>query len=354
MTRSLLTLAASAWFAAAQAASFCAATGDQLASALNTADSNNANDEIRVTSGVKTRTGIADGFTRWVYIEGASEGDNDLVLSGGWNAACTIQNLQVPTILDAELSGPALDVQLNSVSFAVIDLSGFDIVRGYTNISFDFSGLRVSTESTNGPAITLDRIRVRNSGSDGNSSGIVRLGSNSGSLQVRNMQVDHNRSYSGASVILAAGGTSNIRFVNSTVATNTDSVATSAGPVGGVSAFGSGTIDLYNNVLYGNTSANSVDLSLASGVGILANNHIGVLRGTPANVGGTTTGDPLLSYNASGWAVPAGGSQLRDSGSTFVPGGAGAIDARGLPRVQGVKIDRGAVEFDSMFASGFE
>ncbi len=127
------------------AAQFCATTGDQLATALNTADSNNANDEIRVSVGFKTRPGLSNGQTRWVYLEAASDADNDLILTGGWNAACTTKFPSPPSQLDAELGGPGLDIQLTVNSVAAITVSDIEILRGYTNTSFSFSGLRVTS-----------------------------------------------------------------------------------------------------------------------------------------------------------------------------------------------------------------
>ncbi len=200
----------------------------------------------------------------------------------------------------------------------------------------------------------LDRLRVRNSGSDGDSSGIVRLELNAGNLTLRNSQISQNRSFSGASLIANAGADGEINVNNNTVIDNTDSELNAAGAVGGVSLFGAGIINAYNNVFFDNTSSNSSDLSVASGVGLLSNNHIGILRGTPAGNSNRTQGDPGITFNNSWYTVLASNSPLRDSGSSFVPAGAGATDLQNQPRVQGARIDRGAIEFDQMFGNGFE
>lgn len=336
------------------AALFCATTGEQLATALATADSNGADDEIRVSIGIKTRPSLADGLTRWSYVEAGTDVTKDLMLTGGWNSTCTTRFDSPPTYLDAELGGPGLDIRLGTNSQATVHISGFDIVRGYTADAFAFSALRVQSTGINGPLIEIERVRVRNSGSDGDNTGVVVFELNTGSMTVRSSQVSQNRSYSSASVVLSTTGSGQINFNNNSVIDNTDSVPSSSGAVGGVSAFGSGTINLYNNLLYDNTSVRSVDLSIESGVGLLANNHIGILSGTPEANSGRTSGDPLITFNQDWYPLPANNSPLRDSGSTFVPGGAGTQDVRALQRIQGVKIDRGAVEFDSMFGSGFE
>ncbi|MBK8284944.1 MAG: hypothetical protein IPK97_08640 [Ahniella sp.] len=339
---------------ASNAAMFCATTGDQLATALNTADSNNTDDEIRVSVGFKTRPGLGNGQTRWVYLEAASDADNDLILTGGWNAACTTKFPSPPSQLDAELGGSGLDIQLTANSVAAITVSDIEILRGYTNTSFNFSGLRVTSPGAATPLVMLDRVRVRNSGSDGDSSGIVRLELNGGNLTLRNSQISQNRSFSGASLIANAGAGGEINVNNNTVIDNTDSEPNAAGAVGGVSLFGAGIINAYNNVFFDNTSSNSSDLAVASGVGVLSNNHIGILRGTPAANANRTQGDPRITFNNSWYTVLAANSPLRDSGSTFVPTGAGANDLQNQPRVQGARIDRGAVEFDQMFGNGFE
>lgn len=336
------------------AALFCATTGDQLASALATADSNGADDEIRVSIGTKTRPSLSDGLTRWSYVEAGTDVTKDLILTGGWDSSCTLRFPSPPTFLDAELGGPALDIRLGTNSQANVQVSGFDIVRGYTADSFAFSGFRLQSTGINSPLIVIDRIRVRNSGSDGDNTAIVALELNTGGLTFRNSQASQNRTYSAATVMLSTTGNGQINFVNNSVIDNTDSVPTSTGPVGGVSAFGSGSLSLYNNVLYDNTSVRSVDLSIENGVGLLSNNHIGILSGTPDANSGRTSGDPKITFNNSWYPMLAADSLLRDSGSTFVPGGAGSEDIRGLQRIQGARIDRGAIEFDSMFANGFE
>jgi len=336
------------------AASFCATTGEQLASALNTADSNNANDEIRVSIGFMTRPSLADGLTRWSYVEAASDADNDLVLSGGWNTTCTTKLPSVTSFLDAELGGPMLDIQLSANSFASIQISDFNLVRGYTNTAFGFSGFRVSSPGTQSPLIVVERVHVRNSGSDGDSSGIVRFELASGSLTYRNSQITQNRSYSGASLIVSAEAQATINISNNTVMDNTDSEPNSTGPVGGASIFGSGTINVYNNVFWDNTSSNSVDVSVQNGTGLLTNNHIGVLRGAPEFNANRTQGDPLITFNNSWFPIPSQNSPLKDSGSSFVPGGAGSQDLMFRARTQGARIDRGAVEIDQMFGNGFE
>lgn len=350
----LLALLALAGARDASAALFCATTGDQLATALNTADSNNADDEIRVSIGIKTRPSAPEGQTRWLYLEAASDADNSLVLSGGWDATCTLRFPSPPSFLDAELSGPALDFQLSATSSAAITVSDFDIVRGYTNTAFAFSGLRVANPGTGGPLVVLERIRVRNSGSDGDSSGTVRLEMASGNLTFRNSQVSHSRSYSGAALIANAGANGAINLANNSVMANTDNEPNAPGAVGGVSVFGAGLVNVYNNVFHGNTSSNSSDLAVQNGVGLLVNNHIGILRGTPDGNSGRTQGDPQVTFDINFYPIAAATSPLRDTGSTFVPGGAGSSDVRNRLRVQGSKIDRGATEFDQMFGNGFE
>ncbi|MCC6561315.1 MAG: hypothetical protein IT478_08160, partial [Xanthomonadales bacterium] len=84
----LLALALTAQFPV-QAATFCVANSAELAAALDAADSNGANDDVRVRSG--SFTAPVGGFR---YEADPSDADNSLVLSGGWNGAgCVARTL---------------------------------------------------------------------------------------------------------------------------------------------------------------------------------------------------------------------------------------------------------------------
>jgi hypothetical protein len=189
----------------------------------------------------------------------------------------------------------------------------------------------------------------------GDSGGAVRLAlAGGGTINFRNNLLTNNTSFSGAALVVdATGNNASININNNTVFANNDTEANAPGAVGGVSAFGGGTVVFANNLFHGNTSSNPSDLSVVN-FGALSNNHIGILRGTPLSNGNTTTGDPKVVVNNSGFPLPQLGSPLIDSGTPVVVGGVGTTDARGLDRVQGVRVDRGALEFDGVFRNSFE
>lgn len=337
-----------------QAAEFCAATGEQLASALAAADSNNQDDIIRVTVGVKTRPGLADDVTRWMYWGAGTDADNDLQIIGGWTSGCASPTDQNLTTLDAELGGAVMSIDLPDNSTGMITVSNLTLVRGYVDTYGAVSSLHVDTGVAGSSLVTLERLRIRNSGSYGDSGSNMRVRTDGGTLTVRNVLIHQNTTYSGASLMASVSSGATINLSNNTVTANNDTEGSSAGPVGGVSIFGTGTINVINNVFWGNTSANATDLAVQQNFGSLINNHIGALRGTPASNSNRTQGNPLFIADGSGIPTPSLGSPLRDSGFVLIPGGQCALDVRGLDRVTGERIDRGATEFDDLFSAGFE
>lgn len=355
--RSLLStsLAAAALLlsAKADAALFCVSTGDQLASALSTAQSNNQDDEIRITVGTRTRPNLATGFTRWTYTPGSNDADNDLSVSGGWtDAGCTSKTPGIGTILDGELEGEVMDFSLPINFLGNLVISDLRLVRGRTTLFAGVSVLRINVEGGSG-TLLVDRVVARDSGATGDNGSAVRITMNGGNATLRSLVVTNNSTFSGAALIASAGVGSTVNINNASVYANNDTQANAAGPVGGMSIFGAGTVTINNSLLFANTSSNASDLQMQANFGALANNHIGNLRGTPASNASMSTGNPQIVM-VDGLPVPQATSPLRDTGLGFIPGGSSAQDVRGLPRVQGVRIDRGAVEFDELHADGFE
>jgi len=202
--------------------------------------------------------------------------------------------------------------------------------------------------------VIVERLNLGNSGASADLTSVVRLRLSGGNLRFRNNQIRGNSTRDGAALMAFVGLGAEITLANNTVVDNHDSTPSAASPMGGVSIFGNGTMTVFNNLFWGNTSANATDLKVASNFGALSNNHIGVLSGTPEFNYSRTQGDPLINVSASGYVVPALNSPVRDSGSTYVPGGRGEYDLYGNPRVQGIKVDRGAIEIDQMFGNGFD
>jgi hypothetical protein len=337
-----------------QAADYCVTSGDQLATALAAADSNDQDDVIKVTLGTKVRTNGGTGTPRWQFVGAASDADNSLDLSGGWTSGCIGQAEGVLTVLDAELDGPALEIVLPTSAIGEFRVSDFGIVRGYAAGSNGASGLRIDASGGGTPVVLAERLFLRNSGASADMTSVVRLQASGGMLHLRNAQISNNTTRNGAALMASVGLGAEIRLSNNTVIDNNDSAPSPNNPVGGASVFGSGAMYLYNNVFWRNTSAWAVDLEVANNFGLLQSNHIGVLAGTPEMQSGRTQGDPQITIAAGGYAMPKLNSPLRNSGNTYVPGGRGNFDVSGEPRVLGTKVDRGALEFDEFFGNGFE
>jgi parallel beta-helix repeat protein len=137
-------------------------------------------------------------------------------------------------------------------------------------------------------------------------------------------------------------GSPDVDFVNNTIVDNT----------GATNSFGSGAcffdlgdgsaiLRLFNNILYGNATA---DLTSETANVILVDNVIGKPNyPTPLFIPvGTLTGNPKLDANYRPIEAPP--SPVIDSGTTDVFGGLPATDLPGRDRVVGVGPDRGAFE----------
>lgn len=134
--------------------------------------------------------------------------------------------------------------------------------------------------------------------------------------------------------VVQAGTGALARVTNVTIADNGGA---------GLLLSGGGTKTAFNNILHDNALGSILDTPTASG------NHLGNDLGA---------GDPLF-VNAAGLeysVLPT--SPAIDAGNAAPPGGLGAIDVLGAPRVQGLSVDIGAFErsviVDAVFANGFE
>jgi hypothetical protein len=337
------------------AAVFCAKTGNEFGTALNTADSNGQDDEIRIVVGTHISDIQAPQDFQWQYrLSSEDDLDKDVIISGGWNAAnnCATQTTQNPaeTILDARYWGPVFQASLTgsvpdwaySGTFAISNLT---FNRGKSFQQAVTTGLEIFNRLASTGSVIVDNIYVVNGQSAANfpSAVFLNLGG-SGSLRLRNSIVSFNTFTGQDSIpVLVRPLDDVIAYVsnNSIFANSATSIAA------GLRVLNIATVS--NNVVADNTStANpSYQFHTADPTSLtLIKNHFGSRQfenGAPFSEVDTTTGNAF-------WAplgverIPLEISPLRDSGDNTPVGGALAIDFRGNPRVVNTTIDRGASE----------
>jgi hypothetical protein len=328
----------------AQAATFCALSGDQLRTMLATAASNGQDDQIRVTTGVK-KTSISFPL-RWTFV--TSE-HNGLELSGGWNAGCT-QQVAGPraTVLDGDGTDEVFRLQFQADSTAEVSMSNLTLANGRSTNNSSSGGLRVEAFDTSQPRVLLERlvVRLNEAPSAVGALHVSTLEQATGTYTVRNNLIEANLQV-GLSVILGANATA---YVNQNTITGN---APLVFQTGGMSISGQGTFWLANNVIALNTGNQlRIGVSVPS---ILRNNLIGSLTGTPGSEMGTLSGDPQWALDGQGYWRPLPGSPLIDSGFPSPNGGSGSVDLDGDARLFGGALDRGAREVnDVIFSNGLE
>jgi hypothetical protein len=329
---------------AAQAATFCALSGDQLRTMLGTAAGNGQADQIRITTGVKkTSTSFP---LRWPFV--TSEG-HGLDVSGGWNAGCT-QQVAGPraTVLDGDGTDEVMRLQFQADSAAEVSVSNLTIANGRSTNNSSSGGLRVETFETAAPTVRLEQlvVRMNEAPSAVGAVHVSNLQQSAGTYTVRNTLIEANLQI-GLTVSLGANATA---YVNQNTITGN---APAAFQTGGMAINGPGTVWMANNAIALNTSTQlRIGPSMPS---ILRNNHIGSLSGTPGSQMGTVSGDPQWALDGRGYWRPLPGSPLLDSGFDSPNGGSGAVDLDGDVRLFGGVLDRGAREVnDVIFSTGLD
>jgi len=131
-----------------EAATFCVSTGAQLFSALETAENNNQNDVIKITSGVKVYANPVGYPYTWEYTpSNAAEADNSLAISGGWNTGCTTYSIGAQhTVLDgtgidatvlhiahdAHFVHPGINATVSVSNLSIVRANGTDALTMFT------------------------------------------------------------------------------------------------------------------------------------------------------------------------------------------------------------------------------
>ena len=352
----------------AMAATFCVGTGNELASALESAAYNQQNDEIRIRMGTLTRSGASGSVPRWEYDIGAGVGDNgfSLSVSGGWTSCSNQVADPQLTVLDAQYQGTALEFQLYRSSSS-LRLSNLTITRGQLDGSLGYQsaanlGIRAPYSSAN---ILVDRVIVIAGKSvvSGSVAGIRLAGSSDGEggiplFTLRNSVVAYNTGITGVGVDVNAVD-SMASLTNNSIFANTASLNVNCRCAG--LDLSSQTAYVSNNVVVNNSEGLfAADVRNQLGNSYLRNNHIGSLNAVipPVFNLGATTGAPDWTINGI-YPTPNASSPLRDSGYNTPVGGLGTADLAGNTRKVNGTVDRGAIEAgavtqDLIFADNFE
>lgn len=308
------------WSVASTAATFCVHDNSELGSAFYTAQNNGSANTIKIVQGTYVLSGN-------IYFVGAGP----ITLSGGWNSACTLRVANASnTTIDG---GGTRFVTIGADSITV------DAVQFYGTSINDF----ISSQ------IVLRRNRF--SGPNTNVPGAVQLENSAGSILMDSNLFD------GKNVTVRNyDGTSDAQTVDWKAINNTffGAVKGNSGSVffEGYGLYlttpGSGAninIVLANNIAWGNSDG-GVHFDGGSTNALLVNNQWQSLdNGDGAALangsGNNVTADPQLDSSR---RPIAPGSPAINSGTTVFPGGVGAYDVTGGPRIVGTKPDRGAFE----------
>jgi hypothetical protein len=337
----------------AQAAVFCATSGNELNIALYSASGNGEDDVVKIATGTHTTDYHAPGAYQWQYPNPGWSSVSYLEsvdISGGWNAAdnCQTQISKDPaqTVLDARYWGPVWGTGLTIEPFpGSVKISNLTFTRGETNSIHKSAGMLILSDGGN---ITIDNILVSGNRSGAADSNIAFIQMYSpGTTKIRNSQFLNNsltHANSGGVYFWMNNGAFG-QFTNNSISGNSVTAANM-----GLDSLGVAT--LTNNAVGGNTSTANPNYEFISGAPTelaLVNNHfetVGIFNGAPFSEVNTTTGSPAWTLVGSRM-VPDAVSPLRDSGNNSPLGQIPNIDFSGQPRIVNLVIDRGAVEADA-------
>jgi hypothetical protein len=350
---------------AAHSATFCVGTVGELQDALAIAESNGANDVIRIRTGTYTYI-FPFVVTSFSY---DTQEDFDITLQGGWTGLSGTCSRRV--------SNPESTVLVGSGETRVLSITGSNSSQG---------------------DIIVERLTVRDGAVNGDGAG-MRLGGNygsngfSGDIVVENVYFDDNAAEAAAGLLISTNGGVRVRnsvfrsnscetnacaasiytfsfdssqirtvFSNNTIFGNVCTTPSATTCItGGVLIQGLGLMPrtaMFNNAFALN-DGNDVELQSGSQVDVFYNN-INMLAGTPASSFGN------LNFINPGFISPIldddfrlkPTSPLRNAGyDGFLIGlpPYSATDYAGTPRVQEGLIDIGAHEFsERIFEDGFD
>jgi len=356
------------------AATFCAKTSAQFQAALNQANANGENDEIRIQIGDHS----TPGENQFNFLNSESQ---DLVISGGWisigNIDCAVQSgYPQLTRLDGDGSSPVLWYVSDGFD-GNLTVSNLSIVNGFTTLAGLNSGLGLYISNTQSSSALIDRVYFADNQSPAGSA--FRLAGGD-LLTIRNSVFANNIADDGFGTlsINMLENAEGLYFINNTLVDNqTNSTWTGTNNTAGLSLSMAESMQnipqtlIANNLFWGNENSD-LFVSGAGGMAYLYHNNYELVGGTFADQANNLSLPPLLSTDPLNF-TPTAQSPLIDTGyGPFVPivtlpfeqnwyvGEAdfddGSPFAQANGRLIGLGLDIGAVEAPEtpIFKTGFE
>lgn len=347
MMRSSLLISLLALSLPAQSETFCVGSAASFANALLLAQSNNANDDIRLKAG--TYPAPSGGFAMNVSEPGETR------ISGGWKDR-QIGSLIIPcdsqphtawqTTIDGQFAEPGLHINITAVT-ASLQIDRLTFANGVATLFGGGLDVRYTPGHSTSVQIADSVFRNNHAGYGG---GLRAEASDY--LAVYNNLIALNScefDYCGALLTINDGGVAHI--VNNTIVDNTHLFATG---LGGLALSGAGNGGLTNNLAWGNTIADLIlnDLALPF---LMYNNAYGVLAGTPdmGSSGNLLGLDPGFEPGLFNYRLRRQ-SPLVDRGRSGLHVPYSDTDLDGLDRLIGPEIDIGAFENDVLFRYDFD
>lgn len=358
----ILTAALAFGVSEARAAVFCVASGPQLQSAINQAESNGEIDEIRLKPGLYFANPQAAGEASFDY-----RSSEPLILFGSRVDGSNNCTANAAPADQAVLSGidqfPVLRINANAGATGAWSLAHLTIAHGLATQT-NVGGLNLRALPGSGAIMSVINLIVRDCDSNGDanpqaSAMRAYVESTSSAIRILGSVFRDNRSSQYTPVLLTGVAGSGISFSNNTVAFNWADATTVPGSAAeyAVSTGGSLSVLLSNNVFHANvrgTDQSPADFATdTSFVSVqMDHNHINALSAAGVVDNFRTQGDPRFVSNSD--LRLRVNSPLRNSGNNSPQGGLWNVDLEGSPRVQGGVADRGAYEFSELLINGFE